>query len=114
MPKQQKMTGKVLQKAILEEMKLRRWTACHFASVLATGRDGKPRWRTPFEADGKGWPDIFAVRAHRAIAIEVKGHGDSLKPEQEQWLDALRQAGIETHVWTPSSLRSGVVENVLR
>lgn len=113
MPKQQKMTGRVLQAAIMEEMQLRHWRCVHFQSVLTTGRNGKPHWRTPFQGS-KGFPDIFAVRAFRALAVEVKGHGDSLKPEQEQWLAALAEAGIETHVWTPASLRSGVVENVLR
>jgi hypothetical protein len=114
MAKTLRMSGKALQKAILEEMAFQGWRACHFQSVLATGRDGKPRWRTPFEADGKGWPDIFAVRRTRAIAVEVKGDGDKIRPEQEEWLASLAEAGIETYLWTPKSLRSGGVNEVLR
>jgi hypothetical protein len=109
----QRLTGRDLQKAIIEIANFRSWRCCHFQSVLATGRDGKARWRTPFSAQGKGWPDIFAVRDERAVAIEVKGDGDQMRPEQLEWLAALSAAGIETFVWTPKELRSGEIDRVL-
>ena len=108
------MSGKTLQKAIIDLAHHHGWVVAHFASVLATGRDQKPVWRTPVQADGKGFPDLFAVRGGEAIAVEVKGDGDRLRDEQTEWLRRLETAGISTFVWTPRSWRDGDVENVLK
>lgn len=108
------MTGKELQAAVIDLAHLHGFRVCHFQSALITGRDGKPRWRTPFSADGKGWPDLFMVRRERAIAVEIKGDGDSLKDEQRQWLFDLETAGVEAFVFTPASWREGFVDTVLK
>lgn len=85
------------------------WRVAHFASMQ--GRDGI--WRTPAQADGKGWPDLVLVR-ERVVFAEIKGDTDRLRPEQETWLSALRMAGQEAHVWTPEDYGDGTVEMVLR
>ncbi len=107
------MRGKELQKAVTDLMTLHQWRWTHFQSVLATGRDGQARWRTPLSGS-KGFPDIFAVRGERALAVEIKGDGDNLKDEQRQWLFDLETAGVEAFVFTPASWREGFVDSVLK
>jgi len=49
---------------------------------------------------GHGFPDLFLHRSGppRCAVWEVKGPGDSLRPEQERWLRHLGQSGIEAQV----------------
>lgn len=70
-------------------------------------------WRTPVEADGAGFPDLFMVRPGRAIMAEVK-IDTKPTPEQQQWLEAAAAGGIEAHVFTLRLWRDGTVERVLR
>jgi hypothetical protein len=63
-------------------------------------------------ADGKGFPDLLLVR-DRVVALEVKGDGDSLKPEQELWGKAFEAAGVDWLVVTPKLWRDGTVDRVL-
>lgn len=103
------MTGKDLQKGIIDTARRFGWRVAHFASIQ--GRNGI--WRTPAAADGKGWPDLVLVR-ERVLFVEVKGTGDRLRPEQEAWHSALRIAGQEVFVWTLDHYTSGAVEELLR
>ena len=41
-----------------------------------------------------GWPDLLVERDGRIVAYEVKGPGDTLRPNQERMHAALRRAGI--------------------
>ncbi len=107
------MTGKELQKAVIDLAHFKGWRVAHFQSVLATGHDGVPRWRTPVTADGKGFPDLFLVNPEFAAAIEVKGDGDRLRPEQEEWLAALTAAGIPCLVATSQCWKQGTVDAFL-
>lgn len=102
------LRGKELQKAIIDLAHLRGWTCAHFPSV----QDFKGTWRTPVAADGKGHPDIMLYR-ERPVAIEVKGDGDSMEPEQVKWQDVLLLAGVEAHVIRPSDWRDGTVDRIL-
>ena len=90
------MKGKELQKAVVDYAHLRRWHVAHFTAV----QDARGVWRTPAKADGKGWPDLFLVR-DRAVAIEIKGDGDTMKAEQIEWADRLTRAGVEHYVVRP-------------
>ncbi len=113
--KRKPVSGKALQDSIIELGHMYGWFSAHFTSVLATGRDGKPRYRTPFSADGRGFPDIVMVRpGDRAIFVEVKGDGDKLRAEQTQWLTWLSDAGCETYVWTPKEWDSGEIAETLQ
>jgi hypothetical protein len=60
-----------------------------------------------------GWPDLFAVRGERAIALELKREGNRPSHEQIGWLDRLRATGIEAHVVT-LPYDYGFLEDLLR
>jgi hypothetical protein len=108
------MSGKILQSTIIELAQMYGFRVAHFPSVLVTGRDGKPVWRTALAAGSKGFPDLVLVRRDdRVLFVEVKGDGDRLRPEQEAWLDDLRTV-VEVHVWTPAELDSGEIQAVLQ
>ena len=92
----QRISGRTLQKSIVAEARKRGWRVAHFMAVQTKSRG----WTVPVAADGKGFPDLVLVR-DRVIYAEVKGDGDSLRPEQREWLDALRLAGEECYVWGP-------------
>jgi hypothetical protein len=70
-------------------------------------------WRTPFGADGVGWPDITAVRNNQLIFGELKATKGKLTPEQTVWLEVLANVGT-TAVWRPSDWADGTVEEALR
>jgi VRR-NUC domain len=106
--------GKELQKGVVDLGRTLGWTVAHFMSVPVKFPSQPLQWRTPVAADGKGFPDLILVR-ERVIAVEIKGDGDSLKPEQEKWLTAFRIAGIEAFVWGPKDWGpDGVVETELK
>lgn len=106
------LRGKPLQQAIIKLARQLGWRVGHFPPISTT-RGGKTWWLTPVAADGKGWPDLMLVR-DRLVVIEVKGDGDRLRPEQEQWLIAFRLAGVEAHVITPTHWLAGDVDTILR
>jgi hypothetical protein len=80
------------------------WHVAHFrAAMTAHG------WRTPVQADGKGWPDLFLVRPPRAAAAEIKRDASTeaarlkqVEPAQQHWLDLLGGCpGVEVYLWRP-------------
>ena len=84
------------------------WKVAHFHTV----QHAKGFHLTPVAADGKGFPDLLLVR-DRVVAIEIKGDGDSLTIEQEDWLHRFRLAGVDTLVVTPKVWRTDEVERLL-
>lgn len=103
----ERLAGRDLQKGIIELARRHGWIAAHFTAVRTDHG-----WRVPVAADGKGFPDLILVR-DRLIAAEVKGDGDTLRPEQKRWHSALLIAGVEAHVWTPALWLDGTIESVL-
>jgi hypothetical protein len=55
-------------------------------------------WRTPVSADGAGFPDLVMLRGPRLIVAECKSPRGRLSAEQDRWLAAFREAGVETWV----------------
>lgn len=51
-----------------------------------------------------GWPDIAAVHAGRRlfVVIECKTERGRVDPEQERWLSALQDAGVDARIVRPS------------
>lgn len=88
--------GGALQRGIIDRARTLGWSAAHFHPLQ--GKDG--RWLTPVAADGKGFVDLILTR-ERLVAVEVKGDGDSLGPEQREWRDRFLNAGVEWYCWSP-------------
>ena len=59
-----------------------------------------------------GFPDIFATKGVRAIALELKSEAGKPTAAQSAWLDALEATGIWCHVVYPSGRRE--LEAMLR
>jgi VRR-NUC domain len=58
-----------------------------------------------------GFPDLCMVR-ERVVFAELKTQRGRLTLQQADWLDRLRHAGAETHVWLPEDYSE--VEQTLR
>ena len=74
------------------------WRVMHVRHAQV--REGK--WITHGAGDIAGWPDVFAVRGHRAVALELKTEKGVATAAQLDWLAALGHAGVEAHVVRPS------------
>lgn len=98
------MKGKDLQKGVIDMAHLYHWHVVHNPTV-----ETKQGWRTALAADSKGFPDLLCFR-DRVVAIEIKGDGDSLKPEQEQWGQWMQTANVEWFVVRPKDWPDTVKE----
>jgi VRR-NUC domain len=49
----------------------------------------------------RGFPDIFAVRPPRAVAMELKTARGKVTPEQQAWVKAMAECGVEAGIWRP-------------
>jgi hypothetical protein len=76
------------------------WKVAHFRPARTS-----QGWRTPVQADGKGFPDLVLVR-ERVIFAELKADSGKLSDDQQRWLDWLHAAGAEVHVWRPRDLEA--------
>lgn len=103
----QRVSGKDLQKSVIGRAQQKGWVVAHFPSV-----ETKQGWRTPLAGNAKGWPDLLLLR-ERLIAIEIKGDGDSLRPEQREWAERFHRAGVEHYVVTPKDWFGDTVEEIL-
>ena len=97
------------QALVIDTAHLFGWRVAHFRPA----RTDKG-WRTPVEADGKGFPDLVCLRWGRQIVVELKSERGVASIDQLGWLGDFSRAGIETHVWRPSDWSSGRIEAVLR
>ncbi len=102
------MTERELQDWIVGAARLLGWRVAHFRPAWT-----EKGWRTAGAYDAQGWPDLCLVR-ERVVFAEVKLERGRLAAEQDAWLDVLRNAGQEVHIWRPRDWTSGLVENVLR
>ena len=102
------VTEKVFQDQLIQLAHLYKWRVAHFRASM----DSHGRWKTAVAADGVGFPDLLCVRGAAVVAIEVKGELGKTTPEQEQWLDALRLAGVMALVMRPSDLRKGIPQRL--
>ena len=71
-------------------------------------------WRTPVQADAKGFCDLILLRNGQGLAIELKREKKLLEPEQIAWLHAFDLVqGFEAYTWRPSDWLSGRIEKAL-
>ena len=97
------------QSQVLQLAGILRWRRAHFRP----GLNRRGEWQTAVQGDGAGFPDLILVRGGRVVAVELKSELGRTTPEQEGWLAALAQAGIEACVWRPSDFRSGLIQRCL-
>ena len=83
------------QSAVIEAARALGWTVAHFRPARTAHG-----WRTPVQADGKGFPDLCLVR-DRVLFIELKADGGRLTHEQAAWVSKLRWGGAEVYVFRP-------------
>jgi hypothetical protein len=102
------VTERELQDWIVGTARLLGWRVAHFRPAWT-----EKGWRTAGAYDAQGWPDLTLVR-DRVLFAEIKVGRNRLAPEQSTWLEALREAGAEAHVWTDADWQFGVVEAELR
>lgn len=72
------------------------WKVCHFRPAQT-----EKGWRTSITGDA-GFPDLVLVRGNRLILAELKAGKGKLTEAQKEWLEALKQTGVETYCWKPS------------
>lgn len=78
------------------------WKVAHFRPAQT-----KYGWRTPVQADGKGFPDLVMLKPPRLVFAELKSEKGKLSPEQEGWLSLLKGIkGIEVYCWKPKDFES--------
>jgi hypothetical protein len=94
------MTEAELQGNVIEAAKLLGWT--HVYHTHDSRRS---------EA---GFPDLVLLRRDRILVIELKSQTGKLTPEQEGWLYAFGEAGVDWRLFRPEDWLSGAVERALR
>ena len=107
--REHRVTEAELQDAIAGMARALRWRVAHHRPART-----EKGWRTAWQYDGKGLPDLLMVRGRRRVVAELKGERGKLEHEQAVWLEALDATAAECHVWRPSDWISGRVEAVLR
>ena len=99
------MTERELSRNVVKLAELLRWRVFTINQTRAAGLRSH---------SGPGWPDIFAVRAGRALAIELKVKGRKPTDAQLAWLAALGEvAGVESHLWSENHWHDGTIEREL-
>ena len=81
-------------------LKIFQWRWCHFRPART-----QKGWRTPLTGD-KGLPDYIAVRGGRLIFAELKDRYSKPTPEQEGWLEDLREC-VKTITTQPVQIGKG-------
>jgi hypothetical protein len=63
----------------------------------------------------KGFPDLVMVHpmTGRVVYAELKSEKGRIRPEQQQWIDALARGGHTVHVWRPEDWHDGTIREVL-
>ena len=83
------------QKTVESMLRVNGWRFYH-------APDNRPGRNGAVQNIRAGFPDLFAVRGTRALAIELKRETGKTTPEQDAWLADMAVAGMECYVWRPS------------
>lgn len=108
------MTEDDLLKAVIDMCRLFGVMVAHFRPAQVRDKDGKTRWVTAVQGDGKGYPDLTMTGPGGVLFRELKSKAGTASPEQAVWLGALKSAGADAGIWRPADLRSGRIERELR
>lgn len=96
-PKHLRMTEAELQKSVEQLLTVCGWSWHH---------------ETDSRRSKAGFPDLCAFR-DRVIFIELKSDKGRVRPAQREWLDGLKAAGAEVHLWRPADWHDGTIRRTL-
>lgn len=85
------------QAVVMDIARFNRWRVFH---VHDSRRQVAPG-RFVGDKDAAGFPDLVLVRPGELLVRELKTDTGTVAPEQQAWLDALAQAGVDVGVWRP-------------
>jgi hypothetical protein len=105
---QKPMSERELMACVVDLARVMGWRVAHFRPALTS-----KGWRTPVAADGAGFPDLLMVR-DRIVAAELKSDTGLLRFEQREWLQDLRDAGVETYMWRPADFPDAILSVLQR
>ena len=99
------LSERQFQAQVIDLLHLYGYRVAHFTPAV----NMRGQWRTPIAADGKGFPDLVAVRPDlpeqrrpgRLLFIELKTDTGRLSKEQREWGADLSSSGHESYVWKP-------------
>lgn len=77
------------------------FTVAHFRTVRVQRTNGSVSYQTPVQADGAGFPDLVMVGHGRVAFVELKADKGRVRPEQETWINLLREGGATVFLWRP-------------
>lgn len=103
------MTEDDLLRSVLDLAAVYGWMRHHGRPARVEGG-----WRTAISGNA-GFPDL--VLAHptgRLIAVELKSQKGVVTTGQQQWLDTLTAAGVQTYVWRPADWLNGDIQRALQ
>lgn len=104
------MSEAELLRNVLDLAELLKWRCAHFRP----GMNRRGVWSTAMSgSQAAGYPDLTLCR-DRLVMVECKAERGRTTPDQQDWLAALANAGVEQYVWRPSNWLSGEIEAVLR
>ena len=95
-----RQTEAAFTRQVIRLAQLLGWRVAHFRPAL----DRRGRWRTSVQGDGAGFPDLVLVHRREkwpALALELKVGKNKVTPEQAEWIEDLRRAGVVAAVVTP-------------
>jgi hypothetical protein len=103
------MSEAELQANVIDAARKLGWRIAHFRPAKT-----EKGWRTPVEADGKGFPDLVLANGKTVVFAELKSQKGRVEPEQWAWIDAL-MVGMQCQafLWRPSDWMNGTIESVL-
>jgi hypothetical protein len=90
------LTETEFQATVVDLLRALGYRSMHVRRTVGRGR----RWTTATSVEG--WPDLFAWRPGRAVAIELKTETGLVSAAQERVLAELNGAGVEARVARPS------------
>jgi hypothetical protein len=94
------MSEATLLTSVRQMAKLGKWLAFH---------DTDSRRNNP------GLPDLVLLHPEtgRLLFVELKSATGRIRPEQQQWIDALHRGGHTVRVWRPEQWHDGTIARAL-
>jgi hypothetical protein len=94
------VTEKALQQMIVSRASVLGWRHAH----VEPGQVKGGRWITGTAA---GFPDLWLVRDGRLLVFEIKRERGTLRPGQQEWIDALDAVpGVTARIVRPSDIEA--------